>query len=670
MAIAKIKKIEFIGLLKDENSFLSFLQEAAGVHLVKEEAAPLEQVYAVKESQLLELEEALDFLSTFKEKKGFLNQFLEQKPLVYKNTFSEVIKDFAWEGYLKNVKELQINLKNLNQYRQALAEEERLLKPWQKLKISLDCFFKKDTAIGMLCGILNKKRYKQVLEELRKENLAVFSEELYGDKLNVYLVFIYLKKDFERLEATLKKHSFNFVVLPNYPLFVSQRLLAIQKQLLLIEGDIVQIEEKVKTALAEELKLKIVYDYFLNLKIVKEAEGFLDKQRYTFFLRGWIKEKDIEELKIKIAQRFQNLALFISEPLNNEAVPVALENHPLLEPFEFITQMYGLPNYQGLDPTPFLAPFFFLFFAFCLSDVGYGLALILGCLWALKKFRMGIQGKNFFRLFLYGGIGAVVLGAFTGSWFGNLFDLFGERLVFFKRVKESTLLFDPLKEPQRLLGIALALGLIQLWLGVVVAGIKNFKNKRYRDILYDQGFLLIFLLGFTGIGLVFLNLLEKNLSSFFSWAFLVGGLGLIFTQGRQQKGLKAKLFYGLYNFYTNFSGYLSDVLSYSRLWALGLVTGVMAGTINLIIFQLSEMVASLFPGQGVFSFLRLIIAFVFGLIVFTGGHFFAFLMNLLGAFVHPLRLQFVEFFSKFFKETGVPFKAFKVETRYIALEEK
>jgi V/A-type H+-transporting ATPase subunit I len=264
----------------------------------------------------------------------------------------------------------------------------------------------------------------------------------------------------------------------------------------------------------------------------------------------------------------------------------------------------------------------------------------------------------------------MIIGALTGSWFGNLFDVLAQSNGVFlplKRFKDSLVVLDPMQEPTRLLGLALSLGIVQVWFGNIVAAIGNFKNRRYLDILWDQVPMLIFLYGLTNLGLVFLKLVQPKHLPLFKNSALLGAVMLVATQGRAEKGLAAKIFYGFYNLYSSLSGYLSDILSYSRLWALGLVTGVMAGTINLISVQFSQIIISA-PLIKDIHILKAAIGALVLIVLFSAGHLISFLMNLLGAFVHPVRLQFVEFFSKFFKSGGRGFKPFKLETRYVSIK--
>jgi V/A-type H+-transporting ATPase subunit I len=323
-----------------------------------------------------------------------------------------------------------------------------------------------------------------------------------------------------------------------------------------------------------------------------------------------------------------------------------------------------------------------LYFGFCVSDVGYGFILTLICFFVLKKFsrtsgippkagKMGPQGLRFFRLFFLCGISTIIIGALTGSWFGNMLDVFAETnpiIMPLKNFKDSLIMLDPMKEPTRLLAIALSFGIVQVWFGNIVAIIGNAKNRRFIDIFLDQIPMLTLLFGLTGMGLIFLRLLGSAWARIFKYATLIGAITLILTQGRTEKGVGAKLFFGAYNLYNALSGYLSDILSYSRLWALGLVTGVMATTINLISIQFSQIFVSVIPFVDKVAFLKILVSSLILVIIFIFGHLVSFLMNLLGAFVHPVRLQFVEFFSKFFKSGGRPFKPFRIETKYINIK--
>ncbi len=670
MAISRIKKLELIGLKRDKERILALLQKLGTIQLIEEQGPAFAQGIAGSDSlspSLLEIQDAISVLSVFQKPTAMLGGMIKPKPLVYRQQLKEVIELFDYQNLLQELSCLRNHLKELSQHKERLIQERYLLSPWRKLEIPLDQVSYTEHC-GILLGIAGIRDYPKFQEELTAAGLNLYCQLLNADKANAYMVIFYLKEEIGGLETTLKAHRFNFITLTRHPDTAADRLLEINTQGLILDDQIEEIKDKIRNLSLSCFKLMVTYDHLANIRRIGEADGILVKQQFTFSLSAWIRERQVRALEKAMAAEFKEVALFISDPVPGDEVPVELENNPLVEPFEFITKIYGFPKYSEIDPTPYMAPFFFLYFGFCVSDAGYGIILTLLSWLVLKRFRMGPQGSRFFKLFLFCGISTILVGALTGSWFGNLPDLlaqYSKAFLPFKNFKDSLIILDPMKEPTKLLGIALCLGIIQVWFGNTVAAIGNIKNRRYLDVFLDQVPMLTFLFGLTGMALVFLKLLEPLRTPVFQYAALFAAVALILTQGRSEKGLGSKLFYGVYNLYSALSGYLSDVLSYSRLWALGLVTGVMATTINLISVQFSQIFLSVIPFVNRVAILKVIVSSIILVGIFICGHLVAFFMNLLGAFVHPVRLQFVEFFSKFFKSGGRPFRPFKVETKYI-----
>ncbi|MDD5004982.1 MAG: V-type ATP synthase subunit I [Candidatus Omnitrophica bacterium] len=669
MAIAKIKKLEIIGLLKDKESVLDLLQRLAVVQLLEAEKPDTAATSAAPGSDvnLLEIEESVSYLATFQEKAGMFGNMVKFKPTLYKQKLREVMDNFDYRTFLGELSKLRNHLKNLLQHREHLMQEKHMLAPWIKLKIPLEGLHSTESC-GILLGLLRTDDYENLSNNCKKEKIDLFCEAVSQDEASTHLIIFYIKEQFEKIEAILKNHHFNFVTLARHKGTAEERLFEINREVMILDDQLEDTKDTIRKLSQQMFKLMVVYDYFSRIKNIKEAGRDLATQQFTFMLKGWVKHRDISLLEKEINSDTKDMAVFISEPKPGEEVPVDLENPPLIQPFEFITKIYGAPKYGEIDPTPYLAPFFFLYFGFCVSDAGYGFVLALFCLFILKKLKMGPQGLRFFKLFFLCGISTIIVGALTGSWFGNLFDLLADGNKSFlplKQFKDALIMLDPLKEPTKLLAIALSFGIVQVWFGNIVAAIGNIKNKRYLDVALDQVSMLTLLFGLTGLGLVFLKLLGNTHIALFKYAASAGALALILTQGRSEKGWGSKLFYGGYNLYSALSGYLSDILSYSRLWALGLVTGVMANTINLISIQFSQIFTSIVPFIDKLGFIKVLVSSFILVVIFLCGHLVSFLMNLLGAFVHPLRLQFVEFFSKFFKSGGVSFRPFKVQTKYI-----
>jgi V/A-type H+-transporting ATPase subunit I len=561
MAIAKVKKIEIIALHKDRSSLMSLLQKMGTLQLVniqQDEAGISAQPFS-SDVKLLEIEEAISFLAAFREKAGFLEGMANLKPIVYQRELKEAVNNFDLQALLKELSAERSHLKDLMQHREKLALRKQLLAPWRNLSLPLD-EIRATQYCGVALGVLSSREYENLLEDASGTDIHCFFEVISRDKTNTYLAIIYLKKDFGRLEVLLKSRLFNFVALGYYKSTVRDILLEINSESLILDDHILEVKQKIAGLSKEQFKLKIIYDYLANLKKIDEAEKNLSRQEYTFALSGWINYRDIPRLEKEIAHNYKEAAIFISDPQEGEEVPVILENKRLIQPFEFITQIYGMPKYNEVDPTPFLAPFFFLYFGFCVSDVGYGIMLTFISWLVLKRIAMGPQGTKFWRMFLFCGVSTIIIGALTGSWFGNLFDLLGESNKIFlplKRFKDSLVLLDPLKEPTKLLGIALSFGVIQVWFGNIVAAIGNIKNKRYLDIVLDQVSMLTFLFGLTGLGMIFLKLLGNANIGLFKYAALSGTIALVLTQGRAEKESAQNYFTAYIIFITPFQGILA-----------------------------------------------------------------------------------------------------------------
>ena len=673
MAVAVIKKAEIIGLLKDRESFLERLQKLGRVQLVdcaSEEALPLK---TETDGDFQRLEEAIAFLAPYGAKPSFLENMAGLKPVVYEEHSRRVLESFDWRALLNELDRLRSMIKERRQKKENLRQRQTRWQPWQELNVPLAEVRSSDSC-DIFLGTLSRRDYALLCAAGQSSVTAegpmqsAFHTRVSQDQSQVRLLFVCLKPDREALESRLREFRWQNVEVDPYPGRVSEYLAETERAVAGLEAEIAVAEARLGEMSQDSLKLKIIVDRMLAMHTRHGAERSLERSEFTFTLRGWIDRRDVPRLEKVVADARLQVALFLSDPAVDDNPPVLLRNRRLFEPFEFITQIYGMPLYGELDPTPFLAPFFFLYFGFCVSDVAYGLLILGASVFALRRFRLGPTGNRFWRMFFYCSLSTIAIGALTGSWFGNLLDILPPWFSRVQKFKDSLVILDPLKESTLLLGIALTLGMIQVWFGNVIAGIGNFKNRRYADILLDQVPTLTFLFGVTGLAMGFLNIALPLSSSVFSLAALAGAVALIMTQGRSEKTLGGKLFFGIYNFYGALSGYLSDILSYSRLWALGLVTGVMASTINLISVQFSQLFSALLPGVNKFPSVRIIVAAVILVAIFVAGHLISLLMNLLGAFVHPLRLQFVEFFPKFFKSGGVPFKPFKMDTRYLNIE--
>jgi V/A-type H+-transporting ATPase subunit I len=369
-------------------------------------------------------------------------------------------------------------------------------------------------------------------------------------------------------------------------------------------------------------------------------------------LRGWIPESELPAVKKALASFDSSIEIVITEPGPDDTVPSHIVNPSWCLPFENLTRLYGAPKYGEIDPTPLLAPFFLIFFGMCLGDAGYGLIMIGFFTWFLRKFkRMPTGFREFFKLFVLSGISAVVVGVLTGSWFGDLVDAFGI-FSFLRPLKNAPVILNPMENPMTYLAISLALGIVQLMFGLGIAFYDALRKKNYMGAFADTGGWIVFLVGLLLWGGTAGGFLPAETASLAKTLAIAGAVVLIATQGREKTGIISKAISGVLSLY-GVTSYLGDVLSYSRLLALGLATSA----VGVIINMLAGLAGSV-PFVG----------WILALLLIVGGHIFSIAVNVLGAFVHSLRLQYVEFFSKFYTGGGRVFAPLTYNTSYVFIK--
>ena len=406
---------------------------------------------------------------------------------------------------------------------------------------------------------------------------------------------------------------------------VAEKIQKTGKEIYELEQQIKSDKEKIKP---EQIKIfENLYDYYLSQKDLKLVQRNIVTTKNTFYLEGWMPEG----CKIKNNKEF---IIKMREEQENDEAPVLVKNSKIVEPFQSITNMYSVPNKHELDPNPIMAFFYIIFFGLMLSDAGYGLLLTLGCLFVIKKKKYAKGEGRLIKLLAYCGVSAIIWGLFFGSCFGDIFHL--------KAV------IDPLKDVMPLMGLALLLGIIHIYVGMFMKAIQLIKEKKILDAILDIGLWYLLL---TGVFLLVIPIVAGDIgiwSEIGKYLAIVGAVGLILTGGRHEKNIIKKVTKGFTGLY-DITGYFSDVLSYSRLMALCLSTGVIAQVVNLLAGLVGP-----------------IPAILVGII----GHGFNLANSALGSYVHTSRLQYVEFFGKFYEGGGKEFTPFKYKNKYTKIKEE
>lgn len=397
-------------------------------------------------------------------------------------------------------------------------------------------------------------------------------------------------------------------------------------------------------------ELKLACDRVSTKIAVAEAEGRLYGTESVVFMQGWMPAERESELA-RVFDKY-DCAWECRTPEEDEypSVPVSLKNNKFTNALNMVTNMYSLPAYGSVDPNPLMAPFFIIFYGLMMADMGYGLLMIIAATVALAKIKPREGSLCFCQLLLYAGISTFVMGALTGGLFGDapyqLVHMFNPASTW----EGLPYLFNPVNNSSLVLYGAMALGVIHLNTGMAVSFHLKVKRGNLMDGLFEEVPLWVILAGGVMMGLSALGVTDA-LAGAGKVVLIIGAVALLFGAGRSAKGF-GKFTAALSCIYNTLTGWFGDILSYSRIMALMLAGSVVAQVFNNI---------AAMPSAGGVTVLS-IIAFI---VIFLIGHALNFALNLLGCFVHDLRLQCLEFFGKFYEDGGKPFDPLRIKSKYV-----
>jgi len=640
MAVAKMLHFDLFGLHGDLPAFIDTLQRTAvtQVETVKDEIKNSEFMSSETriDREIGDMERLLAFFDrVLPRRPNFIEQFAGVKTVLTEEQFRAYAGDVHTLGETAaRADGIESEMATLAARQHELEKARAQLQSWSVLALTGE-ELEGSKHVRVVLGVVDPEHLPSFQTAWREAEPRAILWRVSEDGKEARVVLLWPRES--RLDPVLEDPSFSPVTLPKFSGSVGLVIAGIEASLEGIRSRLAGIDQEGRT-LAESRPCVEARLDFLRSELAKlNAAKNIAATKYAFALAGWVPARRLGDLGKALDGLGRPHALVTRDPLPEEDVPVELENRGPIVPFEALVQSFSYPKYGEVDPTPVTAPFFFIFFGFCISDAGYGLVLTLFCLGLLKWLKMGPAGKKLAKLFIFGGIGATIAGLLTGGIFG---DLFGYRGA-----------IDPVNNALIMMGIALGLGVIQLFLGTILAAVPSLRAGQWRDALYNQGVWLLFLsslmllLGQEPLGL-------KPYGAFLKWLAIASTLGVVYGGTRGRRGILGRLLgipAGLYSVY-NSIGFFSDILSYVRLMALGLAGGVMAAVINLFV----RMAVKAGP-------LGLVAAALIGVF----GHALNMALAILGAYVHSSRLQFLEFFSKFYEGGGRPFRALRLERKRV-----
>ncbi|MGM0441146.1 MAG: V-type ATP synthase subunit I, partial [Elusimicrobiota bacterium] len=461
-----------------------------------------------------------------------------------------------------------------------------------------------------------------------------------------FLAVLFFNKSFKKEVFEKLSHiEYEKVSLPlkNSP---SSRIKEIKKITGKIKKKEKDLKNKVeKTFASRKDDYEILGDIYDNRSNLNDEHEKAIHTRYTTAITGWIPRSQKEKLKKLIDNKFGTCYLKFKKPNKDENPPVILKNKKLSAPFEIVTDLYGTPDYNWVDPTPHLSLFFILFFGICLGDAGYGLIMVGATLWAMLKLKLSGGARKFITMLFYSGIASVIIGILAGSWFGNALD--GVPLI------ENLRVINALEKPEYFLYFSVVLGYIQVTYGVIISMVKNLQISDYKEAVYkDMGWV---------IALLTLPFITMGLTGVISWhsylLYIAAGavIWVLIFSGYQNENVFIRFLSGFYEVYDTGIGALKDMISYSRLFALGMGTTILGMAIN-------EISKFTFELAGWASYI------IVPVILLAGHLVMNLFMSSLSAYVHTSRLMYVEFFTKFFKGGGTTFNPLRWKNKRVKIE--
>ena len=656
MAIVKMKRLRLLGMQSDRDRLFRALQKLGCVEIAEPAidltdpewaalAKPEGRDLAKAKEQNTLLNNALEILKKYAPAKGGL---FAKRPEV---SGDEFFSDQTYSAALDTARAILDGEKALAALvtEQAKLESQRAaLAPWIALDMPLE--LEQTENVSLILGTVPAKADFAALQAAVAEasELSDLFEAGADQDLRYFLLVCHSTVESVCVEA-MRPFGFSRANMRGWTGTAVDNDRLLINRITALDGEIEAARAHIVSFAPRRDSLKCCVDRSVQEISCEEAKGHLVDTDTAFLLSGWI-PAEAEEKLAGLLEGY-TCAWETEEPAPEEypEVPVKLRSNRLTAPYNVVTEMYSLPAYNGLDPNPFIMPFFALFFGMMFADMAYGILMVVVGILGQRLLKPRGTLKNLLGVMAQCGVATFIIGFFTGGFFGDAVSVVGG--IFGKdwtlvpnfgaiRIGDSIVIDLPLNllegnNPLYVLILAMAIGVVHLAIGVGIGVYLNIKDGNWLDAVADLSWWVIF----AGIAVMVLG--GGNVVLYVGIAIMVISA---FLQGKGI-GRFTKIFGAVYN---GLTGYLGDILSYSRLMALMLAGSVIASVFN----QLGAL-------GGIVLFIP----------VFLIGHALNIFLNIIGCFVHTMRLQFLEFFGKWYREGGRPFKPLNYNTKYVDIKE-
>lgn len=672
MSVLAMKRLLIVGMRKDRKRMVEYLQrrgnlEVKTVEENKEDVSgifkkiDLSGEYTTLRKNTDLAEAALDVLNTYAEPGKGGGMFggreaitLSEYETRIKRIDSIIEKVYEINSLSKRIDEINLEIPKLEQQLEAL-------RPWSGFSEALDFTGTRKTKayVGTLPNEQTEEAIYDQLKEFAPQVDGVDVQIVSAAMEQTCVMIVCLKKDAPALEEALRRMSFaRPSVSGGVPADMEKEAAA---RLKAYEKELEDIKKKIASFKDSRDDIKFSIDCYTMRAEKYNVYCELEQSDKVFIVEGYATAKDAAKIEEKLSADYDCIVELYDIEEDEEA-PVVLKNNWFGAPVEGVVASYSMPGKTDFDPSFIVAVFYYFLFGMMLSDAAYGIIMIIGCALVLRNKSIEPGMRKMVSMFLYCGVGTTFWGIMFGSWFGDL-PLIIVKTFFDPNASFSLALWvEPTAKPMAVLGIAFLIGVIHILFGLAASAYQSIKNSRPFDAVCDVLFWYLLIIGAVVYGISTPMLqsmfglditLSPAILSVCTWMMAAGAAGVVLFTGRDSKNWGLRLGRGLYGLY-GATSYLSDVLSYSRLLALGLATGVISSVFN----QMASMAAAI-PVLGVVIFTFIVVA----------GHTLNIAINALGSYVHTNRLEYVEFFSKFYNGGGKAFKPFEGNTKYYRIVE-
>lgn len=612
--IVPMQFVTLVVMRDDREKVLRALQKGGCMEMVAHEGA----VHAAADgaSELRRMEKLLTDLKPYAPKKGLFSE----NPQVTALEFADVQqKNQETAAHMeKLISEIAVYQESLKQ----LQEKAEALLPWEPLKTPVE-HLQNSAYTRYITGALPKKQFEAFSEAVNADGGAV--ERISETPAVDYVVLALFA---ENALSDLSPFGFENIQIPLDSGTPADMLEVCRTEQEKVSSALESAQEELKRLADESHAPQLLCEQY-RAQSDLESTPFLETDQ-TAMLEGWVEKERLTQLESLVKSVTDVYVLSARDPEPDEEVPTLLKNNKTTSQFEGITNMFSVPHYGGYDPNAVMAPWYWVIFGMMMGDAGYGLLMVV--LISIVKKLMKPKGdtKKLINVLLYSSVTTIICGVLFGSYFGETW---------------RPILFSPLEDPVKMLIVTLGIGVAHIFTGLIVQIVNNIKAGHALDALFDQvswmlvigGICLFFLPAARTVGIVLAA---------------VGAVIILCTAGRAKKGVVGKITGGLVGLY-GITNYLSDILSYSRILALSLATGVVGMVMNML--------AGMIQGS--------VVGFVLSLLIYIVGHVFNLVLGLLSAYVHDCRLQYIEFYGKFYEGSGKLFTPLSINPKYIQINE-